>query len=86
MVRKSKPNGVLHGEEKIKLAAQIINKLWGIRQRYLQPGSRSFLLNDDLQTVSDSVSIFLDRYDRAASRQDLTIVVLSWVQYSNSSG
>ncbi|RCJ38773.1 hypothetical protein A6770_12785 [Nostoc minutum NIES-26] len=47
MVRKSKPNGVLHGEEKIKLAAQIINKLWGIRQRYLQPGSGSFLLNID---------------------------------------
>ncbi|MEH1791359.1 hypothetical protein [Nostoc sp.] len=38
----------------------------------MQPGSGSFLLNDDLQPISDSVSIFLDYCDRAASRQDLT--------------
>jgi hypothetical protein len=38
----------------------------------MQPGSGSFLLNDDLQAISDSVSIFLDYCDRAASRQDLT--------------
>lgn len=38
----------------------------------MQPGSGSFLLNDDLQPISDSVSIFLDHCDRAASRQDLT--------------
>jgi hypothetical protein len=38
----------------------------------MQPGSGSFLLDDDLQTISDSVSIFLDYCDRAASRQDLT--------------
>ncbi|MBW4677882.1 MAG: hypothetical protein KME52_28970 [Desmonostoc geniculatum HA4340-LM1] len=38
----------------------------------MQPGSGSFLLNDDLQAISDSVSIFLDHCDRAASRQDLT--------------
>ncbi|OYD91624.1 hypothetical protein CDG76_27490 [Nostoc sp. 'Peltigera membranacea cyanobiont' 210A] len=37
----------------------------------MQPGSGSFLLNDDLQPISDSVSIFLDYCDRAASRQDL---------------
>ncbi|MHC5779075.1 hypothetical protein [Nostoc sp.] len=37
----------------------------------MQPGSGSFLLNDDLQPISDSVSIFLDHCDRAASRQDL---------------
>lgn len=38
----------------------------------MQPGSGSFLLNDDLQAISDSVSIFLDHCDRAANRQDLT--------------
>ncbi|WP_238553670.1 hypothetical protein [Fortiea contorta] len=38
----------------------------------MQPGSGSFLLDDDLQPISDSVSIFLDYCDRAASRQDLT--------------
>ncbi|MFN6462529.1 MAG: hypothetical protein RMZ41_011855 [Nostoc sp. DedVER02] len=38
----------------------------------MQPGSGSFLLNDDLQPISDSVSIFLDYCDHAASRQDLT--------------
>jgi hypothetical protein len=40
----------------------------------MQPGSGSFLLDDDLQLqpISDSVSIFLDHCDRAASRQDLT--------------
>ncbi|MCC5599776.1 hypothetical protein [Nostoc favosum] len=38
----------------------------------MQPGSGSFLLDDDLQPISDSVSIFLDHCDRAASRQDLT--------------
>lgn len=38
----------------------------------MQPASGSFLLNDDLQAISDSVSIFLDHCDRAASRQDLT--------------
>lgn len=38
----------------------------------MQPGSGSFILNDDLQVISDSVSIFLDYCDRAASRQDLT--------------
>ncbi|MEH2264622.1 hypothetical protein [Nostoc sp.] len=38
----------------------------------MQPGSGSFLLDDDLQAISDSVSIFLDYCDRAASRQDLT--------------
>ena len=38
----------------------------------MQPGRGSFLLNDDLQPISDSVSIFLDHCDRAASRQDLT--------------
>ncbi|MCC5670122.1 hypothetical protein LC653_41620 [Nostoc sp. CHAB 5784] len=43
----------------------------------MQPGSGSFLLNDDLQAISDSVSIFLDHCDRAASRQDLT--KLKWV-------
>ncbi len=37
----------------------------------MQPGSGSFLLNDDLQPISDLVSIFLDYCDRAASRQDL---------------
>lgn len=37
----------------------------------MQPGSGSFLLDDDLQPISDSVSIFLDYCDRAASRQDL---------------
>ena len=31
----------------------------------MQPGSGSFLLNDDLQPISDSVSIFLDYCDRA---------------------
>lgn len=38
----------------------------------MQPGSGSFLLDDDLQAISDSVSVFLDYCDRAASRQDLT--------------
>jgi hypothetical protein len=38
----------------------------------MQPGSGSFLLDDELQPISDSVSIFLDHCDRAASRQDLT--------------
>ncbi len=38
----------------------------------MQPGSGSFLLDDDLQPISDSVSIFLDYCDRAASRRDLT--------------
>ncbi|BAY35446.1 hypothetical protein NIES2107_73580 (plasmid) [Nostoc carneum NIES-2107] len=38
----------------------------------MQPGSGSFLLDDDLQAISDSVFIFLDYCDRAASRQDLT--------------
>lgn len=38
----------------------------------MQPGSGSFLLDDDLLPISDSVSIFLDYCDRAASRQDLT--------------
>ncbi|MDZ8052502.1 MAG: hypothetical protein RMX63_13675 [Aulosira sp. ZfuCHP01] len=38
----------------------------------MQPDSGSFLLDDDLQPISDSVSIFLDYCDRAASRQDLT--------------
>ncbi|MEH1965283.1 hypothetical protein [Nostoc sp.] len=38
----------------------------------MQPGSGSFLLDNDLQPISDSVSIFLDHCDRAASRQDLT--------------
>ncbi|MBW4685564.1 MAG: hypothetical protein KME40_10805 [Komarekiella atlantica HA4396-MV6] len=38
----------------------------------MQPGSGSFLLDDDLQPISDSVSIFLDHCDRVASRQDLT--------------
>ncbi|MFQ4144436.1 hypothetical protein [Chlorogloeopsis sp. ULAP02] len=38
----------------------------------MQPGSGSFLLDEDLQPISDSVSIFLDYCDRAASRQDLT--------------
>ncbi|MEH2115273.1 hypothetical protein [Nostoc sp.] len=38
----------------------------------MQPGSGSFLLDDDLQAISDSVSIFLDHCDRAANRQDLT--------------
>ncbi|MCC5626145.1 hypothetical protein LC574_34795, partial [Nostoc sp. CHAB 5715] len=38
----------------------------------MQPGSGSFLLDDDLQAISDSVYVFLDHCDRAASRQDLT--------------
>ncbi|AFZ28207.1 hypothetical protein Cylst_6412 (plasmid) [Cylindrospermum stagnale PCC 7417] len=38
----------------------------------MQPGSGSFLLDNDLQPISDSVSVFLDYCDRAASRQDLT--------------
>ena len=38
----------------------------------MQPGSGSFLLDNDLQPINDSVSIFLDHCDRAASRQDLT--------------
>jgi hypothetical protein len=40
----------------------------------MQPGSGSLLLDDDLQPISDSVSIFLDYCDCAASRQDLTIL------------
>jgi hypothetical protein len=38
----------------------------------MQPGSGALLLNDDLQPISDDVSIFLDHCDRAARRQDLT--------------
>ncbi|MGH1395416.1 MAG: hypothetical protein ACRAVC_15490 [Trichormus sp.] len=38
----------------------------------MQPGSGALLLDDDLQPISDSVSVFLDYCDRAAVRQDLT--------------
>jgi hypothetical protein len=38
----------------------------------MQPGSGAFLLDDDLQAISDSVATFLDYCDRAARRQDLT--------------
>ncbi|MBW4606835.1 MAG: hypothetical protein KME22_06320 [Hassallia sp. WJT32-NPBG1] len=38
----------------------------------MQPGSGALLLNDDLQPISDDISIFLDHCDRAARRQDLT--------------
>lgn len=38
----------------------------------MQPGSGALLLDDDLQSISDDVSVFLDYCDRAAVRQDLT--------------
>lgn len=38
----------------------------------MQPGSGALLLDDDLQPISDDVSVFLDYCDRAAVRQDLT--------------
>ena len=38
----------------------------------MQPRSGALLLNKDLEPISDSVEIFLDHCDHAASRQDLT--------------
>lgn len=38
----------------------------------MQPGSGAYLLDDDLQPISDSVTTFLNHCDLAASRQDLT--------------
>ncbi|MCV3217091.1 hypothetical protein OGM63_26885 [Plectonema radiosum NIES-515] len=38
----------------------------------MQPGSGALLLNNDLQPISDDVSIFLNHCDFAARRQDLT--------------
>ncbi|NJL78255.1 MAG: hypothetical protein HC874_09695 [Richelia sp. SL_2_1] len=38
----------------------------------MQPHSGALLLDDDLEPIGDSVEVFLDHCDRAASRQDLT--------------
>lgn len=38
----------------------------------MQPGSGALLLDDDLQPISDSVSVFLDQCDHIARRQNLT--------------
>ncbi|MBR8840018.1 MAG: hypothetical protein DSM106950_39975 [Stigonema ocellatum SAG 48.90 = DSM 106950] len=46
----------------------------------MQPGSGSFLLDDDLQPISDAVSVFLDHCDHAARRQDLTILKLASIK------
>jgi hypothetical protein len=40
----------------------------------MQAGSGALLLDDDLQPISDDVSIFLDHCYKAAARQDLTLL------------
>ena len=37
----------------------------------LQPGTGSYLLNDDLEPVGDSLSLFFEQWDLAASGQDM---------------
>lgn len=40
----------------------------------LQPSSGSFLLDDELQPISNNVETFLDHCDRAAARQDIFLL------------